>query len=58
MATSLSKVKLLASDPHAANDTTMPVYGKKSIPMPILKFLGPNLGTNHSEVLSFCNISK
>ena len=57
MATSLSKEKLPASDPHTANETTIPVYGKKSIPMPILKFLGPNLGTNHSAVLSFCNTS-
>ena len=57
IATSLSTEKLFANEPQAANETTIPVYGKKRIPQQSLKFLGPNLGTNHSENLSFCTIS-
>ena len=54
MATSLSNEKLLTKEPHAAKDTTIPVYGKNKIPIPSLKFLEPNFGTNHSDILSFC----
>jgi hypothetical protein len=57
IATSLSADKLVANDPHAAKETTIPVYGKKRIPQQSLKFLGPNFGTNHSEYLSLCNIT-
>lgn len=55
IATSLSVEKLVANEPHAAKEITMPVYGKKRIPQHSLKFLGPNFGTNHSEYLSLCN---
>lgn len=54
-APSRSKEKLVANEPQAAKDTTIPVYGKKRIPQHSLKFLGPNFGTNHSEYLSLCN---
>ena len=57
MAPSLSREKLAANEPHATKETTIPVYGKKRIPTPSLKFLEPNFGTNHSENLSFCTIS-
>ena len=55
IATSLSVEKLVTKEPHAAKDTTIPVYGKKRMPQQSLKFRGPNFGTNHSENLSFCN---
>ena len=40
------------SEPHAAKQVTMLVYGKNSKPIVTRKFLEPNFGTNHSEVLS------
>lgn len=55
IATSLSTEKLVASEPQDTKETTIPVYGKKSMPQQSLKFLGPNFGTNHSEYLSLCN---
>lgn len=42
-------------DPNAAKQVTIPVYGKNKIPTLIRNLLEPNLGTNHSEVLSFDN---
>src|SRR5579885_1848800 len=53
-APSLSIEKLVANEPHAAKDTTIPVYGKNKIPQNSLKLLGPNFGTNHSEYLGAC----
>jgi hypothetical protein len=55
MATSLSTEEFATSEPQAAKDITIPVYGKKRIPQQSLKFLGPNFGINHSENLSLCN---
>jgi len=40
------------SEPHAAKHVTMLVYGKNSRPIVTRKFLEPNFGTNHSDVLS------
>jgi len=40
------------SEPHAAKQVTMLVYGKNSRPIVTRKFLEPNFGTNHSDVLS------
>ncbi len=57
IARSLSTEKLLAIEPHAAKETTIPVYGKKRIPQKSLKFRGPNFGTNHSVNRSLCTIS-
>ena len=57
MAASLSKEKFVVNEPHAAKDTTIPVYGKNKIPTQTLNFLEPNFGTNHSDVLSFGIIS-
>src|SRR3989338_4250075 len=57
IAASRSKEKLVVNEPHAANDTTIPVYGKNNSPIPILKLFEPNFGTNHSDVLSFCMVS-
>src|SRR3990172_785189 len=54
MATSLSIEKPFTKEPQAAKDITIPVYGKNKIPTPSLKFLEPNFGTNHSDILSFC----
>jgi len=56
IAASLSNSKLPDKEPHAAKDVTIQVYGKNKIPILILKFLGPNFGTNHSEVLSLCTM--
>lgn len=56
IAKSLSVEKVVANEPHAAKETTIPVYGRKRIPQQSLKSLGPNFGINHSENLSLCNM--
>lgn len=56
IATTLSISNEPERDPHAAKQVTMLVYGRNNIPRLILKFLDPNFGTYHSEVLSLCNV--